>query len=69
MNDLETMRAMLARAGIEFEEAKTEPVIAKRPADDKPSTIQLRIERGYPTFYTMMTFDLDGKLLDVEAYE
>lgn len=57
MSDLETLKAMLARANIEFSE-ETEP---KGPV--------LTVERGYVEFVTVFQFDVNGTLIDMGAYE
>jgi hypothetical protein len=69
VTDLETMKAMLTRAKIEFEETTEAPRIAARPADDEPAKIILQIEDGYPGFYSRVSFSLDGALTDFEAFE
>lgn len=71
MTDLETMRAMLRRAGIEFEETtrRTREFLVGEETEAPIEAYEIRIERGYPYFYTLMTFSPDGALQNVEAYE
>ncbi len=57
MSDLETLKQMLARAGIEFEET----------GDNIVTTVT--VERGYSGFCTEFRFNSDGALLNMGAYE
>lgn len=69
MTDLEAMKDMLNRAKIAFEETATEPQFAAKKTGDVPSYIQLRVEDGYPCFYSLITFNPDGSLRSIAAYE
>ena len=60
MTDLETMKAMLIKAGIDFNE---ETVVVPLPRT------HLTIEGGYSGFYSILSFNPDDSLEDVEAYE
>jgi hypothetical protein len=67
MTDLETMKVMLKRAKIEFNEivfGDSEPGIKTRGGE-----IWMIVEYGYPGFYTRIIFDVHGVLLRMEAYE
>lgn len=56
MTDLETIKEMFKRAGIKYvEENLTEST--------------LTVEAGYMGFYSLFTFEADGSLKSVEAYE
>lgn len=57
MTDLETMEDMLKRANITYEIG-----IGKQNA-------YITIEGGYVGFVTHITFNLDGKLINIEAFE
>lgn len=54
MNDRDTLIAMLDRADIEFEKDDEETIV---------------VEGGYVGFSSWFTFDEDGKLKTVKAYE
>ena len=53
MSDRDTIKAMLKRAGIEYEEKGS----------------NLSVERGYIGFVVSFEFDSEGKLKDLGAYE
>jgi len=59
MTDLETLKAMLTRAKIPF--------------DEQPwgvnGDVTIDVERGYTGFATVFTFNGDGSLKDMGAYE
>lgn len=63
MTDLDTMKAMLERAAIEYkQEVET--------GGNYPGSVILTIEAGYIGFVSVLTFDKDkGSLLAIEAYE
>lgn len=58
MTDLETLKKMFERSGVEYTEEHLEK-----------GEIGLIVERGYTGFYTGYSFDSEGRLLDVGAYE
>ena len=53
-SDREMLKAMFKRVGIEFIE---------------PDQTQLQVESGYSGFYTQFTFNKDGDLQTMGAYE
>lgn len=56
MTDLETLKAMFARANVKYtEKEETGP--------------ELIVEAGYMGFFTVFSFDREGALQSVEAYE
>lgn len=59
MTDLEAMQQMTAKAEIQF----------IREFDCAPDEIVYLVEDGYPGFYNKFTFNLDGSLKSIEAYE
>jgi hypothetical protein len=63
-NDLDTMRRMLERAGIEYDD--NYPV---ENARNPQAHTELVIWRGYSGFMSIMTFNVNGALIDIEAYE
>ena len=62
MSDLDTIKAMLTRAGIESESAS---VCAETPR----AKHAIRVEDGYGGFFTVLEFDEVGALLRVSAWE
>jgi len=64
VTDLETLKTMLTRANIEFEEYE-----AYRDKWDRDIDHSIIVERGYPYFYTVFSFNPDGSLKDMGAYE
>ena len=58
MTDRDIIAAMLIRAGIEYD-----------IHHNKDGTITLCIEGGYSGFYSTLTFNSDGSLKEVGAYE
>tara|TARA_R110000824_G_scaffold46069_6_gene132794 strand:+ start:1526 stop:1702 length:177 start_codon:yes stop_codon:yes gene_type:complete len=58
MNDLETLKEMFSRNKISYEFTNNR--------FEKPKII---IEKGYIGFYTVFTFDDEGALRNVAAYE
>lgn len=60
MTDLENLRAMLVRAGIEFEESTPEILYADQ--------IYTEISVGTKSPYTTWTFDQDGELDHVNSF-
>lgn len=67
MTDLEQMKAMLAKAGIEHVEQRRD-FISSNLGDLRDVTI-LTVERGYSYFVSQLVFDQSGNLLTIEAYE
>jgi hypothetical protein len=61
MTDRDTLIAMLERAKITTQVAGE--------IYGKYREIDLLVERGYTSFYTVFTFHDDGSLRNVEAYE
>lgn len=57
MSDLEYIKRMLENSNIPFKEDKDLRVIL------------ITVERGYCGFVTEMSFNLDGKFLDIGAFE
>lgn len=66
MTDLETMRAMLAKAGVSYSESKTEPIIRAKISDDTPAMIYIEVVSNSTAVFR---FTLDGALIDVGAYD
>ena len=58
--DLETFRTMLNRSGIEFTE---------RPDKHSSHVTNVEVEDGYPRFVSVLSFDKDGALKRVAAWE
>jgi hypothetical protein len=69
MTDLETMRAMLQRAKIEFTERTRRPNELSEIQDPPDAVTILEIEGGYSGFLSKLSFDGSGALHDVAAYE
>ena len=63
MSDKETLTAMFKKANIEYEEPETD--IQHRIVKGQV----IYIERGYTGFYTKFSFDSQGNLENIEAYE
>jgi hypothetical protein len=63
MTDRELFQDMVQRAGIEI---KVGP--HPYPKEDGCETV-LSVVGGYMGFYTCFTFDVNGKLKSIEAYE
>ena len=57
MNDLEILQEMLKRSNIDYD------------LEQREDHFSLVVERGYIGFATCFKFSLDGKLLDMGAYE
>lgn len=58
MNDLETLKKMLEKANIKYEEDNGNP--------DNPVLV---VEGGYSGFVTEFTFNQEGELYTIGAYE
>lgn len=54
MNDIDTLREMLKRAGLSYDDATPN---------------EIRVNRGYYGFFTLFTFDDEGMLRDMNAAE
>lgn len=73
MSDLETMREMLKRAGVVFEEDDDLP-IGIVPLRGVHSVIRITegegpVNFGYPTFFSELHFDSDGTLMGWGCWE
>ena len=62
MTDKDTLKAMLARAGIEINEEDT-------GRDVKAGHTVFFVERGYSGFFTAFEFGPSDQLVDVSAWE
>lgn len=60
-SDLDVLQDMFDRAGIEFE--------VQTSSGDNLTITDLTVERGYIGFVTQFTFDGNGKLIEMGAYE
>lgn len=74
MTDLETIKEMLDRAGIEYEESSgkvwTDPSEEDSEKEPKDKVIFLTVERGYIGFLSQFMFlEKTGQLWDLGAYE
>lgn len=57
MTDLECFTKMLSTAGIEMDRI------------ERPRETVIRVERGYTFFFVEATFDENGKLINIGAWE
>lgn len=57
MTDLDSFVNMLAKASIEYDRI------------ERPGETVIRIDRGYTFFFVEATFDEDGKLINIGAWE
>jgi hypothetical protein len=77
VSDLETLKAMLAKAPGGYYQGGTVSVDTKSDAAPKvmnggpppEGSVEVTVERGYGGFVAVFLFDKDGTLLDVAAYE
>jgi hypothetical protein len=69
VNDLETLKAMLDRAEIEFTTSDEGEFIHPNNPYINKGRRQLQVERGYTDFVTIFGFDESGKLVGMGAWE
>jgi hypothetical protein len=74
MTDLETIKNMLIKSNITFEEQYTKInekgfLTGGRSAVPQFDGVVLIVYGGYMGFYSMLSFTADGALYDVEAFE
>jgi len=62
MTDLETIKEMLGRAKIKYEQTGT-------TREGLPDGTAITVWGGYSGFYTDLTFDGNGQLLEIGAWE
>lgn len=67
--DLETIKAMLASAVIEFEEQTLASANSGFGPERRRGDVVLTVERGYVGFVSELLFREDGSLYSIEAYE
>lgn len=67
MNDLETTKAMLDRAGVKYEAAFSEEDVATILTIKQIWNSEKN--RGYSSFFTTLNFDTTGALMSVGAWE
>lgn len=77
MSDRSSIRKMLTRASIQFEEKHTgdfhrdtnHVLVPNENGVRLSGSWQIEVNEGYPGFYTVFDFNDDGSLKTVEAYE
>ena len=74
LEDCKEIVKILTRAGIEFELTVEEASERKhkwgwKPPIKTPASINIKVDGGYLGFFTLFTFDMDGTLKKIGAYE